>query len=115
MQNIFLKITTIMINNLCLWRLIRDYCYKSEAIADIFKYSFISISCCIGLWLATTEIGLKHKKITSILILPSFIITPIFITADYYLLTVLVIISGILALLKILGGTNDRLATFSKK
>lgn len=102
-QNVFIKITAILVNNLCLWRLINHFDYKSQSISDMFRYSFISISFCIGLWLATTDIGLKYKKITTILILPSFIIIPFFITAEYYFLTIFVISSAILALIRILG------------
>jgi hypothetical protein len=115
MQNIFINATAILMNNLYLWRLIRHYSYKPEAITDILRYSFISISCCIGLWLATTDIGLRYKKITSILILPSFIITPILVTAEYYFLTALVVISGILAFLRIFRGAHDTVAVFGKK
>lgn len=115
MQNIFINTTALLINNLYLWRLIRHYSYKPEAITDILKYSFISASCCIGLWLATTEIGLKYKKITSILILPSFIITPILVTAEYYFFTALVVSSGILAFFKISRGVHDTVAVFTKR
>jgi hypothetical protein len=114
-QNIFIQITAVIINNLYLWRLIRHYSYKPESIIDISKYSLISAGCCIGLWLATTEIGLKYKKTTSILILPSFLITPILVTAEYYFLTALVISSGILAFLRIFRGAHDTVAIFTKR
>jgi hypothetical protein len=114
-QSIFIQMTALIMNNLYLWRLIRHYSYKPETITDILKYSFISASCCIGLWLATTDIGLKYKKITSILILPSFIITPILVTAEYYFLTALVVSSGILAFLRIFRGVHGTMAIFIKR
>jgi hypothetical protein len=116
MQNIFIRTTVLIINNLCIWRLTTHFCYKTQTISDIMRYSFISISCWIGLWFATTDFGLKYKKITSILILPSFVITPFFVTAEYYFLTTLVVSSGILAFIRIFrGSTHEMVATFAKK
>lgn len=90
-------------------------CYVKDNIFDVGKYSLIAMSCCAGLWLATTNTGLKYKKITSLLILPAFTITPIFVTAEYYFLTALAIAAGVLAFFRILGVSHDSMAFFTKR
>ena len=115
MKNLLIRTTAIIMHNLYLWRLVNMDCYIKDNLFDVFKYSLISLSCCAGLWLATTDAGLKYRKITCMLILPSFTITPIFVTAEHYLLTTLVIGSGILAFLRIFGVTHDKMAFFAKR
>jgi hypothetical protein len=115
LQNIFIRTAAFVTYNLYLWRLLNNDCYVNDTLFDVFKYFLISIVCCAGLWLATTDVGLRYKKITSILILPSFAVTPIFVTAEYYSLTALVVSGGSLALIRIFRGTNEKMATGPEK
>lgn len=115
LSSIFIRVSTFVMYNLYLWRLLSNDCYIGDTLFDVFKYFLISIICCAGLWLTTTNFGLRYKKITSILILPSFIVTPIFVTAEYYFFTAIVIITGILALSMIFRGTDEKMATGPEK
>ena len=70
-------------------------CYMTKgSILFPVKYSLLSLICNIGLLLASLEFRKKFPKLTLIALLPTFVITPFFVTMDYWIATWIAVSAG---------------------
>lgn len=107
---IYIRATSIFVNNLCIWQLIEHYRYKTHTHADIASYTIWAFIYAAGLWLSTTKIGLTFKKSTLLLLLGSAVITFLLLPLETYRVVIVVSLAYLLAFINILRGNNNVVA-----
>ncbi len=110
LNSLYLRATSIYVNNLCIWQLIEHFKYKTHTDADIASYTIWAFMGAVGLWLSTTKIGLKLKKITLLLLLGSAIVTCLLLPLGSYRVVIVVSLAYIFALINLLRGNSNVVA-----
>lgn len=98
----------LFINNLYIWRLMNMNCYlPKETVLFPLKFTIMSLICNLGLWFASTSLARRYPKMTSIALVPTFLVTPIFVTMDYWSSTLLAILTGTIGLTRCWRGRHE--------
>lgn len=109
-----LRSSFLFINNLYIWRLMNMNCYlPKESLLFPLKFTIMSLVCTIGLWLASTRVSKRFPRITSIALVPTFVVTPFMVTMDYWIATIVAIAAGIIGLYRCWGEKHVEMASES--